>query len=161
MYPWTYLETQQNTLGSTWFCWCIHLHFLIFSPAFLLVFVLVSFVPCPFLSSFLISDLLLWYCHFTLISIWVLWKQCYHHNRQQKLFWPCIHYGDESTVAAEANLLTQSSAFYNIRFCSTEHTQWVACRVQGQGHTACGMWDSLCVGRCGRGDTAGMMNAKA
>lgn len=99
-----------------WFCWSIHRHFLFFSPAFLLVSVLVSFVPCPFLSSFVISDLLLWYCHFTLISIRVLWKQCYHLNRQQKLFWLCIHYGDESTVAAEANLLTHSSVLYNMLY---------------------------------------------
>lgn len=90
-------EKKRTFSNLNGFFWSIHLHFLFSWSVFLCPL-------CPVPSSFLISDLPLWYCLFTLISIRVLWKHHNHHDRQQKLFKPCIYYGDDSTVPAEANL---------------------------------------------------------
>lgn len=75
----SYLKTQQSTSCSA------DLFVYIFSsPSYHLLSLLVSSVSCPYVLSFLISDLLCWHCHCSFISVMVLWKQCYHHYGQHE-----------------------------------------------------------------------------
>lgn len=104
---------EQNAPGSTSFCWSIHPQSLFFSCFSS------TFCPCvlcalssPLIFSHLWYSPLIWSFHpYLWGALKTLHSALYAAERNQ-----C---GDESTVAAEANLWTQSSEFYNICFRST------------------------------------------